>query len=373
MQTYQSGSLRRKTRKSGQDVWEFRYRDSYGEQRQKTFPLSEYPNMASVKIATQSLVFSLNDAASMTKSTPFGLVVERFIVDERLREILAQPVGSITEKGLAYATANRYMSTFRVHILPRWANTPIDAIRPADVLAWIKEMRLSGVTKGGIKAVMHMLFERAMLWDLLEIQRNPIELVKLKGVSARKKKKFILTVEQFQQLRLVLPEPYKTMATVAICTGLRVSELTALRWEHMKGDCLLVQSACYNGRIGEVKTQASADEIPLLPEILAGLTPRAEGYLFPSPTTGAPYDGGSIRRHILRPLGRKLFGVDNLGWHSFRHTYRSLLDGEPVGVQQKLMRHANVSTTMNVYGASAMSAKREANSKVVQMVVGRIA
>jgi integrase len=54
-----------------------------------------------------------------------------------------------------------------------------------------------------------------------------------------------------------------------------------------------------------------------------------------------------------------------------RHTYRSLLDetGAPVGVQQKLMRHSNVSTTMNVYGSSRLKAKQEANSKVVQMVI----
>jgi integrase len=43
--------------------------------------------------------------------------------------------------------------------------------------------------------------------------------------------------------------------------------------------------------------------------------------------------------------------------------------GAPVGVQQKLMRHSNVSTTMNVYGNSRRKAKQEANSKVVQMVI----
>ena len=52
-----------------------------------------------------------------------------------------------------------------------------------------------------------------------------------------------------------------------------------------------------------------------------------------------------------------------------RHTYRSWLDSTsaPIGVQQKLMRHAQVSTTMNVYGNALMTAKREANSKVVKM------
>jgi hypothetical protein len=46
----------------------------------------------------------------------------------------------------------------------------------------------------------------------------------------------------------------------------------------------------------------------------------------------------------------------------------------PIGAQQKLMRDAQVSTTMNVYGATymnekRMNEKREAHGKVVQMLL----
>jgi integrase len=43
--------------------------------------------------------------------------------------------------------------------------------------------------------------------------------------------------------------------------------------------------------------------------------------------------------------------------------------GANTGTQQGLMRHASVSTTMNVYGRASMKAKSEANSKVVQMIL----
>ena len=68
--------------------------------------------------------------------------------------------------------------------------------------------------------------------------------------------------------------------------------------------------------------------------------------------------------------GRKL-ELGDIGWHTFRHTYRSWLDlvGTTIGVQQKLMRHAQIATTMNVYGNARMESKREANSKVVQMAL----
>jgi integrase len=38
--------------------------------------------------------------------------------------------------------------------------------------------------------------------------------------------------------------------------------------------------------------------------------------------------------------------------HTLRHSYRSWLDavGTPIAVQQKLMRHSDIRTTMNLYG-----------------------
>jgi integrase len=55
----------------------------------------------------------------------------------------------------------------------------------------------------------------------------------------------------------------------------------------------------------------------------------------------------------------------------FRHRDRAWLDeiGAPMGVQQKLMRHANISTMMNVYGGAFMEAKRKANTSIVQRVL----
>ena len=38
-------------------------------------------------------------------------------------------------------------------------------------------------------------------------------------------------------------------------------------------------------------------------------------------------------------------------------------------VQQELMRHANIQTTMNVYGAAMLESKRTANSKIVRMIL----
>jgi integrase len=64
--------------------------------------------------------------------------------------------------------------------------------------------------------------------------------------------------------------------------------------------------------------------------------PRESGLVFPSHVTGRCYYAGIIQQRILKPCGGQI-GIAGLGWHTFRHTYRSLLDetGAPVGVQQK--------------------------------------
>ena len=129
--------------------------------------------------------------------------------------------------------------------------------------------------------------------------------------------------------------------------------------------------------------------------------------LFVSPMTGRHFHASPIGQDYIRPAGCCLvdcpncgavagewcktdFPVPNgkrlplhderwdaagkygsIGWHTFRHTYRSWLDetGAPMGVQQKLMRHAQISTTMNVYGNALMEAKREANAAVVNRIL----
>jgi integrase len=64
-------------------------------------------------------------------------------------------------------------------------------------------------------------------------------------------------------------------------------------------------------------------------------------------------------------------GIGGLGTHSLRHTYRSWLDavGTPIAVQQKLMRHADIRTTMNTYGDVVTNEMAHAASKVAGLAL----
>ena len=66
-------------------------------------------------------------------------------------------------------------------------------------------------------------------------------------------------------------------------------------------------------------------------------------------------------------------GIGSLGTHTMRHSYRSWLDavGTPMAVQQKLMRHASITTTMNIYGDVVTDEMAQAHSKVVQLALAK--
>ncbi len=370
-------------RKSGGEVWEYRYRakDEPGSpMRQITMSTIEHPTEKKARVALQEHLLRLNGAeAFRARIEPtFGVVVDRFVKEEHLEEILAQTPGEVKIEGLSYSTAAGYSSYINRHIRPRWGATPLSKMRPMDVAEWLRTLPLSPKTRAHIKRVLHLLFERAMLWGLIDVQRNPLELVRVKDGSKRQKALVTLTREEFQALITHLREPVRTMAIVAMCTGLRISEVLALRWDCLdfEAGTMQVERAVVNGRIGKTKTETSKDEVPLDGELAVILLEwqaeqgRKPGLVFPSPLTGGCYHAGMLQKLHLKPAGEKI-GINGLGWHAFRHSYRGLLDesGANAGMQKGLMRHANISTTMNTYGRAAIKAKQEANSKVVRMIL----
>jgi integrase len=280
-----------------------------------------------------------------------------------------------------YSTKKSYLSILKMHILPQWGDTPLAEVKkPFKVEQWLKELKHSPKTKSNIKGLLHRIFEYAMKWEVLEIQRNPMELVEIKGVTKRVRKKIVLTVEQYHALLATLPYHIQVMVMVAMCLGLRMSEIRALQWHDfdLKRRMLaltrsIVGRYVWNGG----KTGTSEDEVVLDAKLVSVLADwrkhcveTPEGWLFPNVETGRPVHGDSIQKDYLRPAGEKI-GLQGVGWHTFRHTYRTLIDdvGTPLGVQQRLMRHADIQTTMNTYGSAFEESKRRANNRVAALVL----
>ena len=79
-----------------------------------------------------------------------------------------------------------------------------------------------------------------------------------------------------------------------------------------------------------------------------------------------------ILRRYIKPAAVRA-GLGKIGWHTFRHSYSTLLRsmGADIKVQQELLRHSTVQSTMNVYTQAVSEQKRIANSAVVGLLLGR--
>jgi integrase len=276
-----------------------------------------------------------------------------------------------------YSTRAAYVSYINNQIRPRWAHTPLSAVKPMAVEDWLRGLSLAPKTKSHVRSLMHTIFQCAQRWELTD--KNPIKLVRVKDGTKRLKTPRVLAPQQFESLLRLIREPYRTMVLVAGCLGLRVSEILALRWSDFDfpGLTLLVQRSVVHGRVGDVKTEYSRDTVPLDPTLVQALMehkeralPTPEGWLFASPVTGRPYHQEEIQKRHIRNGGIAAGIGADIGWHTFRHSYRSWLDetGAPLSVQKELMRHASIQTTMNVYGKAMTDSKRLAQGKVVEMV-----
>jgi site-specific recombinase XerD len=73
----------------------------------------------------------------------------------------------------------------------------------------------------------------------------------------------------------------------------------------------------------------------------------------------------------IKPAAKAAELGEGIGWHTFRHTYSCMLRqlGVDLKVQQELLRHADIRTTLNVYTQAVSEQKRSAHSSVVRMVL----
>ena len=278
-----------------------------------------------------------------------------------------------------HTTARVYRSFLHNHIMPKWGDTEIQAVQPRAVELWLRELHLSPKSKTHVRSLMHGLVEFAMWAGLLDISRNPISLVKNTGATRRVRKARSLTAEQFHALLKELHDPFATMALLSVCLGLRISEALALKWSDVDwlGSRLSVRRGIVEQIVGDVKTEGSARTFNITNELLERLKTckqrsdfsGAEDWIFASPLKlgRLPYSYTGVWRELVRATGVAKIG--HLGTHAFRHTHRSWLDavGTSVAVQQKMMRHTDIRTTMNIYGDVVTDEMTIAGAKVAQL------
>ncbi|MGD0940078.1 MAG: tyrosine-type recombinase/integrase [Terracidiphilus sp.] len=365
---YQQGNIRKVPRASG-FAWEARFANGKvdGKQKYKSyyFDGAQYPTEASVRTALQHKVVLTNSAAGRAK------------VDARFQDII-EIYRAKHLPNLEHSTQQTNSYLIDSYIEPEFGERKITEITPLAVLDWFDSLNLAGTTKSSIRSVLSVSLRLAAIHGYIPISdARAMSLVTIKGVSKRQKKKKQITMDWFHRLIKALPEPLNIMVIVDGCLGLRISELVALKWEDVdpKIRTIMIQRKFTHGKLGKTKTDASEAGLPLgkeLFEILDYWKPKANGseWVFPSNRTGGVRSASMLLQKGIQPVAKQI-GLGHITWHMLRHACRSWLDSirTPTGVQKDLLRVADISTAMNIYGHALTDDMRKSHNKLVKQLI----
>ena len=343
-------------------VWRFYWWED-GKRRSKA--LGRFGTKADAWKAAKPLREALETNRRITTGIP---TVKKLVEHYRTEKM---PTRKDTKRG--------YESWIRVHILPKWGECPITDLQARPVELWLESLNLAPKSRTHIRGILSSLWNFAMWRQDIPIQVNPISLVTVKGASKRIRQPRSLTVEQFRLLVSHLKEPFGTIALMCVCFGLRISECLALRWsdvDWLNGQ-LRVERGIVEQNVDDVKTDESRKSFAIAEELLERLKewrratdfPADGDWIFASPLKigRLPYSYTGFWRELDR--AGKDCGIGHIGTHTFRHSYRMWIDaiGTPIGVQQKLMRHSDIRTTMNIYGDAESGDMRRVNGKIAEL------
>lgn len=281
------------------------------------------------------------------------------------------------------STRRGYDGWLNNYIVPKWGDCELTELQARPVEMWLDSLALAPKSKVHIRGLLHVLWDFAMWSGNLPTARNPMELVNVKNASHRVRRTRSLTVEQFQLLLESVDGDacWRTILLLAVSFGLRISEVLGLKWKDVdwRGKTVRIERGVVKQIVDDVKSSCSARTMVCADELLEVLTlwrqttqfSQVEDWVFASAyKLGRQPLSYTFVWENLGKAARKA-GIGHVSSHTFRHTHRTWLDsvGTPVGVQQRLMRHADIRTTMNIYGDAATADMREAHEKVVRLAL----
>ncbi len=163
-------------------------------------------------------------------------------------------------------------------------------------------------------------------------------------------------LEEETQMLAILPEPAATVVAMAAFTGARTGELRGLTWENYDGSEIRVMKSVWRSHVDDPKRPKSKAAKPVIAPLKV-LVERhrarcgnvQRGFIFANEQC-KPMNLEALAADVIRPALEKA-KLPWYGWHAFRRGLATNLHrlGVSDKVIQQILRHANVTTTMNIY------------------------
>ena len=350
-------------------TWNFFFWENGKRRSKKIGTTSQFPTKASAWRAAKPMRDAVETRTIIkpTSTAPtVGTLVEQYRAEKMPKRL---------------DTRRTYEAWLKNHIVPKFGQCAITDVQARPAELWLQSLALSPKSRAHIRGTLRILWDFAMWRGDIPTQRNPMELVTIKGASKRKSKPRSLTVAEFQSFIIQLAEPFHTIALLCVCFGLRISEAMALRWSDVDwlNGKLCVERGIVEHNVDDVKTAESRKSVVIAADVLEVLKrwkqttqfSAQEDWMFASPAQigRLPWSYDQVWRRYQKAGAQA--GIGGFGTHTMRHSYRAWLDavGTPIAVQQKLMRHADIRTTMNTYGDVVTDEMTVASGKVAGLAI----
>jgi integrase len=171
----------------------------------------EFPTKASAWRAAQPLRSAIENQKQVSASAApnVNTLVEQYRVEKMPTR---------------YSTRRTYDAWLRNHISPKFGQCALSDVQARPAELWLESLKLTPRSRAAVRGLLRILWDFAMWRGDVPTQRNPMELVTIKGASKRTRKPRSLTVDEFQRFVQHLGEPFHAIALVCVCFGLRISE-----------------------------------------------------------------------------------------------------------------------------------------------------
>jgi integrase len=324
----------------------------------------EYPSKRSVLLLAQKILEPINSKSVQPESS---MPVVDFITNYYL---------PFVQKTLRASTFKDYSKDiFERHLRHRLKDYRLRDFRTVHGQRIITsigstESDVGHKTLQRIKSFMSGVFKHAKREGFVDGE-NPMRDVSVMG-KPKKFKGEIYTLDEIDAMFAVLPEPAKTVVATAAFTGLRLAELRGLKWSDFNGETLRVNRTIWRTAVGKPKTDSSEDAVPVLTILQAALNrhrKRVNGkdddFIFAGSRKGGSLNLPNLVRRVIIPAFNACYRNEKprwKGWHGFRRGLASNLYSmgvEPV-VLQSILRHSDVSTTLEYYVKTDEAKRRDA-------------
>jgi integrase len=308
-----------------------------------------------------------------------------------LAEYLQQWLMDYAKPKLCPRSYDRYADIIRQHINPKLGKTPLTQLKPAQLQNLYSEWLSNGLSNRTVKyhhAVIHNALRCALKWGM--VGRNVADAVETP--KARQNEMQVWSdYEVSRFLEYAEDSPYFALFYTALFTGMRRSELLALRWSDV--DLLMGEIQVSRGLqqlkdsslvFSQPKSAKSNRKIALSPSTIQVLREHYEKQKAEMANLGrkitddslvfSHIDGTPIRPNTITYAWVntvKRSGLKAIRFHDLRHTHASLMlqQGVHPKIVQERLGHSSISMTLDTYSHVAPGLQEAAAKGFDELVV----